>query len=206
MPDVVLSTVEGFQVPLMPLDETEGSDGILPPEQTVRAVPKLKVGVLFGLTVTVNVVVVAHWPVAGVKVYVPDALLSTVEGFHVPVMPFEDVDGKAGTEPPAQIDSDVPKLNAGTTLGDTVTVNVTGTAHCPAVVVKVYTPEVPLSITEGFQLPVIPLEDVVGNEGTVAPAQIVRLVPKLNVGVVFGFTVTAKVTGTAHCPDVGVNV
>ena len=65
----------------------------------------------------------------------------TTEGFHVPVIPFEDVFGKLGTVPPAQIVSDAPKLNAGFILEPTVTVNVAGIAHCPAVGVNVYVPE-----------------------------------------------------------------
>ena len=40
-----------------------------------------------------------------------------------------DVVGKAGTVPPAQIVSDVPKVNVGVMFGVTVTVNVAGTAH-----------------------------------------------------------------------------
>ena len=44
----------------------------------------------------------------------------------------------------------------------------------------------------------IPLFDVVGNAGTVAPAQIVSDVPKLNVGVMFGFMVTVKVAVVPH--------
>ena len=52
----------------------------------------------------------------------------------------------------------------------------------------------------------MPLVDVVGKAGTVPPAQIVRLVPKLNVGVTFGLTVTVNVVDVAHCPAPGVNV
>ena len=52
----------------------------------------------------------------------------------------------------------------------------------------------------------MPLSDVVGNVGTVPPAQIVSEVPKANVGVTFGFTVTVKVVAVAHCPAVAVNV
>lgn len=48
--------------------------------------------------------------------------------------------------------------------------------------------------------------DVVASVGTVPPAQIVRLVPKLNAGVIFGLTVTVKVVGKAHKPAAGVNV
>ena len=50
----------------------------------------------------------------------------------------------------------------------------------------------------GLHVPAIPLPEVVGNVGTTPPAQIVELVPKLNVGVIFGLTVTVNVVGFAH--------
>jgi hypothetical protein len=37
-----------------------------------------------------------------------------------------------------------------------------------------------------------------GNSGTAPPAQTVRLVPKLNVGVILGLTVTANDVDVAH--------
>jgi len=52
----------------------------------------------------------------------------------------------------------------------------------------------------------MPFVDVLGNAGTVPPAQIVRLVPKLNVGGIFGLTVTVNVVPVAHCPASGVKV
>jgi hypothetical protein len=52
-------------------------------------------------------------------------------------MPLSDVVNNVGTEPPAHIAREVPKLNAGVIFGLTVTVNVVGLAHCPAVGVKV---------------------------------------------------------------------
>mgnify|MGYP006174046501 FL=1 len=52
----------------------------------------------------------------------------------------------------------------------------------------------------------MPLVDAAGNAGTVPPAQIVNVVPKLNVGVMFGLTVTVNVVAVAHKPAVGVNV
>jgi hypothetical protein len=121
-------------------------------------------------------------------------------------MALVDVVGKAGTVPPAQIVRLVPKLNAGAIFGVTVTVNVAGTAHNPAVGVKVYTPDAWLFTVAGFHVPVMPLVDVVGNAGTVAPAQMVRLVPKLKTGVRFGLTVTVKLVVVAHSPAVGVKV
>lgn len=63
-----MSMVAGLHVPVMPFDEVVGSAGALAPAQNVSDVPKLKVGVTFGVTVTVNVAVVAHWPALGVKV------------------------------------------------------------------------------------------------------------------------------------------
>ena len=132
--------------------------------------------------------------------------MSTTDGFHVPVIPFEDVFGKVGTAPPAQIVRDVPKLNVGVILGFTVTVNVAVVAHGPAFGVKIYVPEVWLSTTDGFHVPVIPFEDVFGKVGTVPPAQIVSELPKLNVGTIFGVTVTVNVAVVAHCGAVGVKI
>lgn len=45
-----------------------GKVGTAAPAQTVTLVPKLKTGVMLGLTVTVKLAVVAHCPVVGVKV------------------------------------------------------------------------------------------------------------------------------------------
>ena len=53
-------------------------------------------------------------------------------------------------------------------------------------------------MVEGLQVPVILLEDVVGNPGAVASAQIDKAVPKLKVGAMLGFTVTVKVAFIAH--------
>lgn len=81
--------------------------------------------------------VVAHWPAVGVKVYVPEFRLSTVEGLHVPVIAFVEVVGNTGTVPPEQTDKLVPKLKVGGIFGFTVTANDAVVAHCPAVGVKV---------------------------------------------------------------------
>ena len=64
MVEVLLSA--GAQVPVMPLLEVVGNGFNVPPEQI--GVTAVKVGVIFGLTVIVNVVVVAHRPAEGVNV------------------------------------------------------------------------------------------------------------------------------------------
>jgi hypothetical protein len=63
-----LLTVAGLHVPLTALSDVVGNAGTVPPEQIVSVVPKLKVGTVLGVTVTVNVVVVPHWPAFGVNV------------------------------------------------------------------------------------------------------------------------------------------
>src|SRR3954463_2640796 len=98
-------------------------------------------------------------------------------------MPFEDVVGNTGTVLPAQIVSVGPKLNAGVTIGFTVTVKVVFNMHWPGITVgvKVYTPEAWLSTIAGLHVPSTPLSDVFGNVGTVPPIQMLRFFPKLNV-------------------------
>ena len=68
MADVVLSIVAGLQVPVIPLPEVDGKVGTVPPSQMVNEVPKLKVGVILGVTLTVNDVELAHCPPEGVNV------------------------------------------------------------------------------------------------------------------------------------------
>ena len=60
---------------------------------------------------------------------------------------------------------------------------------------------------DGLQLPAMPLSEVVGSVGTPPPAHMVKLLPKLNVGIAFAVTVTVNATGpVTHCPAEGVNV
>ena len=127
-----------------------------------------------------------------------------LDGFHVPLIALSDVAGSVGTVPPEQMVSEVPKLNVGVTLGVTVTENVVAVAQSPAVGVNVYTAEAWLLTVDGLQVPVMLLLDVKGSAGTAAPAHIVRDVPKLKVGVMFGLTVTFFVTVKPHRPGVGV--
>ena len=59
---------------------------------------------------------------------------------------------------------------------------------------------------DGDQVPVIPFVDVVVKTGTVPPEQILSEVPKANVGVTFGLTVTLSPADSAHCPADGVKI
>ena len=68
VPLLLLSTVAGLHVPVMPLVEVFGKAGTTPPSQMVSEVPNVNDGVTFGVMVTVNVAVVAHWLAAGVNV------------------------------------------------------------------------------------------------------------------------------------------
>jgi hypothetical protein len=56
----------GDQVPVIPLVEVVGNADKVAPEHI--GATAANVGVIFGLTVIVNVVVVAHCPAVGVKV------------------------------------------------------------------------------------------------------------------------------------------
>jgi hypothetical protein len=85
------------------------------------------------LTVTVIVVVVAHRPAVGVKVYVVVAVL-LIAGDHVPVMVLVEVVGRVNV-PPLQIGATC--VNVGVMFGSTVTDIVAVVAHCPTVGVNV---------------------------------------------------------------------
>ena len=61
-------------------------------------------------------------------------------------------------------------------------------------------------MADGDHVPEIPFVDVVGKAATLAPAQMVNVLPKLNAGVTISFTVTGNVTTAKHCPGTGVGV
>lgn len=206
MLDAWLSTTAGDQLPLIPFDEMLVNTGTIPFAQITIDVPKSKTGVMFGVTVTVKLAGTAHCPFAGVKVYVAEAWLSTTAGFHAPVTPLSDVFGNAGAVPFSQMDMPVPKLKSGTSLGITVKVNDVGVAHCPAAGVKVYTAELRLSTIAGFQVPVIPLFDKTGRDGTASPSQMVSDAPKSKLGAILGEIFTVSVVGIAQGPLFGVKV
>jgi len=196
----VLETVVGVHVPVIPFVDVVGSVGAAEPEQIgARA---LNVGVILFVTVTVRVVVVAHWPAFGVNVYVPVAVFETVAGLQVPFIPFVDVVGSVGAADPEQIGA--MALNVGVILFVTVTVKVVVVAHWPAFGVNVYVPDAVLETVAGLQVPLIPFVDIVGSVGAADPEQIGAMA--VNVGVILFVTVTVIVAVVAHCPAFGVNV
>ena len=119
---VAVLFIAGNHVPVIPFVEEVGKVNV-PPTQ-IGAIG-LNVGVRDGLTVTLNVVVVAHCPKAGVKVYVVVAELF-IAGNHVPLIPLFEVVGSVNV-PPEQIAA--IGLNVGVTDGLTVTLNVVVVAH-----------------------------------------------------------------------------
>jgi hypothetical protein len=123
-------------------------------------------------------------------------------------MPLADVAGNTGAVLPEHSVSEFPKANVGVSIGSTVTVNVAGTKHFPgtATGVNVYTPDAWLLATAALHVPSKPSSEVVGSVGTVPPVQMVNEVPKLNLGVVVGVTVTLNTSVVAHCPADGVKV
>jgi hypothetical protein len=181
----------GAQVPEMPFREVVGNGESEAPEQI--AATGLNVGVIFGLTVMVRVVDVAHCPAVGVNVYVVVAVLFRA-GVQVPEMPFREVVGNGESEAPEQIAA--TGLNVGVILGLTVMVRVVDVAHCPAVGVNVYV-VVAVLFRAGDQVPEIPFNDVVGSGESKPPEQISET--GLNVGVIeLGLIVIVNVAVVAH--------
>jgi hypothetical protein len=121
---------------------------------------------MFGLTVTLIVVVVAQAPADGVKVYVVVMVLFTA-GDHVPLIPFNDDVGSVN-DPPLQIGA--IWVNVGVTGGPTLTVIVAVVAQVPAAGVKVYV-VVAVLFTAGDHVPEIPFNEAVGSDNR-SPLQI----------------------------------
>ena len=133
---------------------------------------------------TSKVVVVAHCPAFGVKVYVPVAKLLTVAGDQTPVIGvvFVEFVGKTGAVSPAQI-AEIA-ANVGVIAWFTMTSSVAVVAHCPAVGVNVYVPVAKLLTVAGDQTPEIGgvFVEFVGKTGAVSPEQIAAIIA--NVGVI----------------------
>jgi hypothetical protein len=78
-------------------------------------------------------------------------------------------------------------------------------AHRPGAGVNVYVPELLGSTTAGLQLPAIPFNEEPGNDGTGSPTHTEPLLPKLKLGIIFGFMLSVKVVPCTQPPELGVN-
>lgn len=116
--------IAGDQVPTTPLVDVVGNGGNISPEQIGPT--RLKVGTIFGKTVTVQLKGIAHCPVFGTNVYVVVAL-PLGAGVHTPTTPLFEVVGKFGKAVPKQIPGKI--LNVGVSLGLTAIVKVAVNAH-----------------------------------------------------------------------------
>ena len=88
----------------------------------------------------------------------------------------------------------------------TVTLRLNGLEHCPPSGVNVYVvvPGAEVFTTDGLQVPVMPLGEVVDSTGAVAPTHKGAIGAKL--GSMLLLIVTDIVAGLAHCPALGVKV
>lgn len=127
VPATAVLIVAGLHVPVIPLSEVpERVPGVISTQYGPRAV---NVGVTFAFTVTFIIVVVAHWPTVGVKLYVvvPAEAVLIVAGLQVPVIALVEVPGNVPGVSPTQYG---PKaVNAGVTFIFTATSIVAFVAH-----------------------------------------------------------------------------
>ena len=155
---------------------------------------------MIGFTVIFKVCVLAHWPAAGVNVYVvvPVVFVLMVEGDQVPVMgvEFDELTGKFTGEAFRQYGP--MGENVGVIPGLIVIFIVCGVAHCPGAGVKVYVlvPVLFVLMVAGNQVPVMGVE-LVELAGRLAGVSFRQKGPSgLKVGVTGGVvcTVTLKLT------------
>lgn len=196
--------VAGVQVPVIPLVAVVGNAGAV--AFWHKDPIALNVGTTCVVISTSNVDTAAHWPAAGVNVYVfvPGRVVLMVAGVHVPVMPFVEVAGNAGAV--EFWHSGPMPANVAVRRALTTTAMVTGVPHSSAAGVNVYVvvPGVAVLIVAGLQVPLIPLVDVAGNTGAAAFWHNGPIC--VNTGPLWSVTWMFMVTGSPHCPAAGVNV
>jgi hypothetical protein len=135
VPKLVVLMVAGFHVPVMPLLEVAGSAGAIALRQSGPI--WVNVGVSWAVMVISIVVVEAHCPAFGVKVYVVVPVLAVliVAGFQVPVIPLLEVAANVGAI--AFWHNGPICVNVGMIELLIVMSIVTTDAHCPVFGVKV---------------------------------------------------------------------
>ena len=101
--------------------------------------------------------------------YLVVTVLSIVAGLHVPLMPFVELNGKAGITVPAQYGPTAAKV--GISNGSMMIDSLAIAAHWPAAGVNVYSVVTVLLIVEGLHVPLMPLVDINGSAGITDPEQ-----------------------------------
>jgi hypothetical protein len=117
----------GDQEPVIPLEEVVGKGAKKAPAQ-IGGIGGLNTAIV-GFTIIWTVFDKAHCPIfgVGVKVYVPEVVLSTVAGLQVPTIPLFEMLFKIGGVFPKQMD--VGNVKIGVTLFTTKTVKSKELAH-----------------------------------------------------------------------------
>ena len=135
VPAVAVLIVAGLHVPVILLLDVVGNVGAVLFWQSGPIA--VNVGVICGFITTVSIAVMAHWPAAGVNVYVvvPAVAVLIVAGLHVPGIPLFDVAGRAGAV--LFWHSGPIAVKVGVICGSTVMLSVAVIAHWPADGVKV---------------------------------------------------------------------
>jgi hypothetical protein len=130
----------------------------------------VKVGVISVVTSISIVISAAHWPAAGVKVYVvvPTVVVLITAGLQVPVIPLVELPGRAGAVEFWQ--SGPIWVKTGVMAGLTVMIRVAVVAHWSSSGVNVYSVVAVLLII-GLQVPVMPFREVSGKAGIADPLQ-----------------------------------
>jgi hypothetical protein len=196
----------GLHVPAIPSFDVGGSNGAVECWQSGPIASN--VGDRLLTIVTFIEVTVAQLPAEGVNVYVADPSRDVLipAGLHVPVIPSEDVDGRAGAVAFWQYEvAMVGKV--GEILPTIVMFKVTGITQLPAddgVNVYVVVPRAEVLILTGLHVPAIPSFDVGGRDGGVEFWQSGPI--GSNMGEKLLTTEMLKETGAAQLPADGVNM
>jgi hypothetical protein len=128
--------VAGLHVPVIPLFEDVGNTGAASFKHSGPT--WVNTGLICVAIVTSKLVLPAHCPGLGVNAYVvvPTIDVLIVAGFHVPTIPFVDVEANVGAT--AFWHSEPIGLKVGVTVATTVmSIVVEAVAHCPTAGVKV---------------------------------------------------------------------
>ena len=142
------------------------------------------------------------------KVVVPAIAVFIEEGFHVPDMPLFDIVGSTGAGEFRQIGPIGVKAGVTAEVVFIVISKVVAVEHSPAFGVNVYevVPATEVFMTDGFQVPVMPFDEVRGSGGAALFWHNGPIGGKVGVTATELFIVMLKDAVVAHSPGSGVKV